>query len=287
MTVCQHCNAKLITEGLDPGQQISCAQCQGLSTHGEIQNVATDRLAWRSLWLGLSSILLLFITGIPAIYYGIKSLLRMRFVKPKPTDKAAAIAGTTLGGCFGVAVGAIFIVGMSIWLLNSLLSVTIIEPGLVVERCQKHFVFEAPNNFSPVYAISSLGNAERILFSNDSDPQRRTACIHFTIAIGGIQANRMIVVAELSELRVDENDLRNAKSKENLKWSSNGSPINVVKRVYSASPESNEEETNHYSGFINKDGAFYGVSIAYEPDNCSLTELQVQKIFADIELVEK
>ena len=104
MTECQHCKSKVVTVGLNTGQQIRCANCLTIWTFGKVETDATDRLAWRSFWLGLSSILFLFFTGIPAIYYGVRSLLRMRFVKPKKRDRAAAIAGTTMGGCFGIFV---------------------------------------------------------------------------------------------------------------------------------------------------------------------------------------
>ena len=286
MTPCQHCNAKLITEGLDPGQQISCPQCQTLSRYGEIQTVATHRLAWRSFWLGLSSILLLFITGIPAIYYGIKSLLRMRFVKPKPSDKAAAIAGTALGGCFGIVFGATIVTGFLLGLLIYLTNVTITEPDLVVTKCHAHFVFQPPSKFVPVYAKSSLGDSERYLFANEMDAEKRSACIYLTYVNGGFQADKRLVSQALRRLRIDDEDRRKPDSSEVLTWTMNGSPIEVRKRIYATATIDSIEtpETRQYYGYLKQGLVYYGMSVAIEPESCSIDEEDVRKIFAGLRL---
>ena len=103
MTKCQQCDATLIADGLPQGQQVRCVKCAHLFRLGEEKKTSADRLAWRSFWLGLSSLLCMFFTGIPAIYYGIRSLLRMRFIKPRPKDRFAAVSGTLMGGCFGMS----------------------------------------------------------------------------------------------------------------------------------------------------------------------------------------
>ena len=107
MTQCQRCQTTLVADGILTGQRIRCANCSHQFRFGEEEKTSTDRLAWRSFWLGLSSLILLFFTGIPAIYFGVRSLLRMRFTQPRPRDRFAALAGTAMGGCFGLAGGFI------------------------------------------------------------------------------------------------------------------------------------------------------------------------------------
>ena len=135
MTQCPKCEATLIADGLAEGQQVRCVQCATLFRLGEEQKTSADRLAWRSFWLGLSSLVFLFLTGIPAIYYGIRSMLRMRFTKPRPKDQFAAVSGTMLGGCFGV-IGGGMIVSFAAILGFTLLSVN--RPATQEEKLEMY-----------------------------------------------------------------------------------------------------------------------------------------------------
>ena len=82
-TMCLACGAQVFTDfgSSSKSAKISlrCGNCGDLIGTGVKANAPREKTASRSLWLGLSSIILLFFTGIPAIYYGIKSLLKKSF----------------------------------------------------------------------------------------------------------------------------------------------------------------------------------------------------------------
>ncbi|MFK7767867.1 MAG: DUF4190 domain-containing protein [Mariniblastus sp.] len=290
MTQCQQCNSNLITDGLTPGQQIFCAHCRNLSRFGEIEKVATDRLAWRSFWLGLSSIVLLFFTGIPAIYFGIKSLLRMRFVKPKSSDRTAAIAGTAMGGCFGVLMGSTIIAGLLIALFIHLGSERVNEPALVLEKCKTNFEFQQPRDTVPVLAASELGNMSEYLFADSQEPKDRFACIHLLYAGQGIRADRRAFILRLSNRRITSDDERDHETATVFKWEMDGSPTSVNYKIYAAhldenDPENNAPETHHYYGFLERQGEYYGISVAFDPEKRKMTESEVKQIFANTKLI--
>ena len=107
--VCQACGAELVTDFISEIQSarvlVRCGGCGVIIGSGIDENAPVDKRARWSLWLGISSVLLLFLTGIPAVYLEIRSLLRMRYTSFRLQDRYAAIAGTTLGSIFGVCGG--------------------------------------------------------------------------------------------------------------------------------------------------------------------------------------
>ena len=107
MFQCPHCQSELVIRSVSYAQHVRCAQCgwTGSPESGKRSENSQNRAAWWSLWLGLSSILLLSITGIPALILGFRSLLKMRYQKPSKREKEASILGILLGTVFGVLLG--------------------------------------------------------------------------------------------------------------------------------------------------------------------------------------
>jgi len=99
---CSQCESELLVEIFGTSNPIRCASCGGISIPANEASTQAGRFAWRSLWLGIASIFLLFLTGLPAIWYGVRSLLQMRFVRSQKGDRKAAAAGITLGLLFGI-----------------------------------------------------------------------------------------------------------------------------------------------------------------------------------------
>lgn len=308
MTECQYCNSTLVTNGLSPGQQIRCANCLSLLTFGKIEKVETHRLAWRSFWLGLSSILLLFFTGLPAIYYGIRSLLRMRFVKPKSSDRAAAIAGTALGGCFGIFVGFLAVCGLIIGLISYLTYQETDDVVEVVQKCSEYFEFEVPKSLMPVKATSILNNHATFEFADSKKATERNVRIQLRRDGASIQTNRDRVVQSLMRTRVNKQKMGKPEPSEILKWEMDGEVVDVRKTIYLRPREtdSNEPssappveaadkeptavemlETHQYFAYLLRDDGYYGLVVVFEPDGFELSESDVRAIFANTKIVDK
>lgn len=282
MTECQSCNSKLETEGLQPGQRYRCANCEAVHLFGTTEKVPADKLAWRSLWLGLASIILVFITGIPAIYYGIKSLLRMRFVKSKKSDRAAAIAGTALGGCFGLFFGFIVVSIISIGLLSYLTYKTTSVPSEVVENCEQIFDFEAPPEFKPIEAQEMLGMQKSFDFADDIDEEKRHARIYLKFLGSSMRTNEDGLIGSLSSKSVN-NGLGEERETELLKWNVFGEDTDVRKTIFEPSTEdSNIVETHQYFVLVRRRDGYYGMTIVYEPECFELNEGDVRAIFEGV-----
>ena len=286
MNNCQVCNSNLVTEGLIPGQQIRCANCQSVSRFGKVEKIATHRLAWRSFWLGVSSILFLTITGIPAIYYGIRSLLRMRFVKPARSDRVAAIIGTSLGGCFGVFVGFIvccaWIVGLiQVWTFDQT-----VDPVEVAERCSQTFEFSSPYVF-PVKASSEMNIQYLFEFSDKPDSDDSKLGIHLVFIRAGVQLNGVLISHQLQQKRLGKKKRGSHNSSELLDWQLGGQPLEVEKRVFSNPTDSGSEEETHcqYWGYLQNNRGIYGMLVVFEPAAYDLSDSDVKEIFASTRIV--
>lgn len=291
MTTCQTCESTLVTDGLSPGQQIRCANCNTLSRFGKIESVATDSLAWRSFWLGISSIVLLTITGIPAVYYGVRSLLRMRFIRPKRRDRAAAIIGTSLGGCFGIFVGFIVTCSLIVVLIRVMTAETLTEPARIVAKCEQFFDFSYPQ-LTPAKASSALNSQYIFDFSDrpETEIADRKMLIRLVFVRSGLKPNEMAISNNLKNKRLGKTPFGSHHRAEYLDWRIDGEPINVKKSVFSrvVKSESEEDETvethRQYWGFVKRDRGLYGIVVLYEPGTYDLSEDEIKEIFASTKL---
>jgi hypothetical protein len=305
MTQCQFCNSNLVSAGLNPGQQIRCANCLEIGIFGKIEKVATHQMAWRSFWLGLSSILLLFFTGLPAIYYGIRSLLRMRFVKPKPIDRAVAITGTALGGCFGILVGIMAICLMIIGLIGYLTYQETNEAAEVVQKCSEVFEFEIPPGTQPIKATSLFNNIRSFDFADSEKVSERNVRIQLRHAGVSIQTNKDLFIDSLKEKRLNEKSLGKPQSSEIFQWEMNDEIVDVRKIVYSrprnresSEPLDNEiaddqttasemMDTHLYFACLVRSTGYYGLVVVFEPEELKLSESEVRAIFANTKIVSQ
>ncbi len=305
MTECQFCNSKLVTDGLNPGQQVRCASCLTLFKFGKIEKVATHRLAWRSFWLGLASIVLLFITGFPAMYYGIRSLLRMRFVKPKPSDRAAAIAGTALGGCFGIFVGFFAVCGMLVALFAFLTYQYTDRELEVIQMCNEVFDVDIPTGVKPTEAKSVFNNLMAFEFADSNIEADRKIRIQLRREGLNLQNNRNQLIRSLKQKQVNDQILGEPESTEILKWEMDGEAVDVRKTIYWRPRESDANEpsssdgpedestgevemveTHQYFTYLFRPEGSYGLLVVFEPDGFALTESEVQAIFSSTKIID-
>lgn len=284
MSNCQICDSKLVTVGLNSGQQIRCANCKSLSWFGKVEKVATHNLAWRSFWLGISSILLLTITGIPAVYYGIRSLLRMRFVKPARSDRAAAIIGTLMGGLFGIFIGFVAACFLIVSLIRFWTDTETTDSIEVAQQCSQVFEFSSPH-VDPVRASSAMNSHYLFEFADQPEFESRKLAIHLAFVRAGLQPNDAAIKQQLQK-RLGKTKFGDIHESDFMDWQFNREPINVKKSIYSRAfntgpdKETREETHRHYWGFIRNDEGLYGMSVIFEPGYHDLSDEEVKEIFA-------
>ncbi len=317
MTQCPTCNSKLVTDGLSSGQQFRCANCNSFSRFGKTDRVAADRLAWRSFWLGIASILLLTLTGIPAVYYGVRSLLRMRFVRAKRGDQAAAILGVGLGGFFGMFIGFLVFCVVLVAILGRWTSSETKDPELVASNCSKFFEFDH-QDLKPLRANSILDTQFVFQFSdnpNSKDESVNVALIHLRKSI---QSSDASMLAMLRRKRLGGKRAGRSIGTKVFEWSMDGEPMDVKRTIYSeqtrmtvdgkedevdggvdadeigeaATSDSLETEsamdtdTYYYFGYQKIEGAFYGIGLTHCPTQSGLSEEDVKAMFESVRLIK-
>jgi len=303
MTECPSCKSKLVTAGLTPGQQFRCASCGNFLRSGESAKLPADKLAWRSFWLGIASIFLIFITGIPAIYYGIRSLLRMRYVKAKSSDRVAAIVGTGLGSFFGLFIGMLAVlIGGFVW-YTSWTYEMVDDPAQVEALCEEYFAFDKPAGTIPVQAESVLRMQHVFDFSNSRDVKDRTLRIQLRYFTSNLKANKQNIASGLKSKSVNHRILGQVDLSEELNWDFMEFPdIRIQKTIYGGQPTKENEqlslseeadsliqpvETHQYFGLIRTEQGIYGVAVVFEPENYPMTESEVREIFSNVRATQE
>ncbi len=317
MTQCQQCHAELFVEGIPQGQQVRCVSCSHLFRLGEAEKVSADRWAWRSFWLGLSSLILLFITGIPAIYYGVRSLLRMRFSRPGPGDRMAAIAGTIMGSVFGLF-GGMIVIGFGVILAATFLTMDVRKnPAQIVELFGTIFEQPPPAKLTPTRGAKILNAQYFFDFVDSTSPKQRTIRVHLVHYRPNLQQPTGQIIAHLrgrtlsSDIKLEETDSRI------LNWKMGGQDIEVRKTVFdivadaaveaspdgsttlpnnevsqsvsgttdAASPKPVIAETSQvaqYFGFYKNAAGVTGMCVSIRYPNSNIPETQVQEMFANV-----
>ena len=146
---CNHCESVLLVEIFGTSSPIRCASCGSVAVPPNEASTKANRFAWRSFWLGLSSMILLCITGLPAIWYGVRSLMQMRFARSQKSDRKAAVAGVALGVVFGVlGTGLVTVIGGFV-LFMALLSEHSNDPVRISQIQASIGTIDLPGDFQP------------------------------------------------------------------------------------------------------------------------------------------
>lgn len=170
---CPQCQSKLLVEVFGTSNPIRCASCGGISMPVNQQASEVHRDSRRSLWLGVASIVLLFLTGLPAVWYGVRSLLKMRFVRSERGDRRAATIGTALGLIFGIFGLAFVSVAAGIALTVVMVQKDIESVPSVLQRMDQIpgsiGTLEVPDGFRLHEATRLPSNHREIIWQDGSD----------------------------------------------------------------------------------------------------------------------
>ena len=290
-TMCLACGAQVFTDfgSSSKSAKISlrCGNCGDLIGTGVKANAPREKTASRSLWLGLSSIILLFFTGIPAIYYGIKSLLKARHKSIRPQDRRNAILGIVFGSCFGVFLSTC-VLGLggvtALFLTNSRITEDFESSKLIYRRLNKaalptQFVEGSANNFSGMCQCS---------FTDSDNPTKRTCRLLYAYLPPLMIGSTATIDKQLSQPKLHGGARENTIERKRLAWEIAGEPTAVFRHITEEVYDNKEgvaitRRVHKYYGFaVNKDGIYAASCVVQIPNEVYPTEEDVKAMFASI-----
>lgn len=253
--------------------------------------------------MGLSSILLLSITGIPALILGIRSLLQMRHEQPTRREKEAGVVGTLLGAIFGVLLGGCFLGGGGMILFAMLnLPLERSRDADVIRQWMDQVVqIDLPDGLEPSSARKQLGTQTFFDFDNFSQrppfpgqsPSKTTRLfiIHFAKSP---TFSLQIMQNELGRT-FDEEFIASRSSRgkvERLEWTICGTPTEVIHTSYAAqapagvSPDSpSQPKADRYIAIVTDDHAAVGIKLFTTETNENMSTDEVRRIFESLKMV--
>ena len=217
---CPQCESILLTEVFQTSNAVRCAACGNVAILQGQSSTQANQYAWRSFWLGLTSIVLLGLTGIPAILYGVRSLLQMRFVRSQKNDRRAAVAGIALGVLFGFVGTAVVALVGGFALVFTLVIEETKEPERVLEILATIGSIEVPEGFHPVEARRFEGNFRRIDWRDGAKPESANGRIRLVKAVSEAQFGDMQIAKAKAEfdLHRDIEIEGSSRESETLSW---------------------------------------------------------------------
>jgi hypothetical protein len=287
-------------------QQVRCARC-GKASRPQTENASQrkpNRAARWSLWLGLSSILLLSITGIPALILGIRSLLQMRHEQPTKREKEAGVLGTLLGLVFGVLLGGCFLGGGGMILFAMLnLPLERSHDADVIRQWMDQVVqIDLPDGLEPSSARKQLGTQTFFEFDNFSQwpllpgqsPSKFTSLSVIHFAKSEAPFRLQIIKNELGRT-FDEEFIASRSSRGKvgrLEWTICGTATTVIHTSYAAqapadaSPGSpSQPKADRYIAIVTDDHAAVGIKLFTTETNENMSTDEVRRIFESLKMV--
>lgn len=304
---CPQCESPLVDANrVAPAQLLRCARCAAKfevdGFDGPARIVQRNFRAWRSFWLGLTSIILLFITGIPAIWYGTRALLEMRHQRTLPRDRTAALVGTGLGFLFGVCLGGCVFLGGVVALLTALTYNESSDPQVVQQAVDKVVAIDVPDIVAPRRSVELLNLQTHATWDDaveeDAPREVRVRLIFFQKALN---MNYSQLGQLLRENRLSrEMDLEN-RQVETHSWKMCGEPVEIIHEIYDvagqtsdadASTDVNGRDDNgdstpvkmhrYYGYAVGKNGAV-GLSVVELDPPRKLGEPAIRKLFESVQ----
>jgi len=144
---CPQCQHRVVTgRSSQPDSYVRCSSCSFIFPEDPAEKLKTiwaTRFGWFSFLFGILSFGLGFIAGIPAIYFGIRSLKTRTSIYAEHPQRWMATSGIVMGGVIGAVVGLclVGILGMVIWFQIS--SEFTKDPDVVAQRGKEIGTFDS------------------------------------------------------------------------------------------------------------------------------------------------
>ncbi len=283
---CQSCQTALLPTKTAREQLVRCGGCGStflplMSEKSAIEK--TDRMAKWSFWLGISSLVLLMFTGIPALVLGFRSLRRMRFRAVDKREKFQAMTGVVLGLIFGVLGGtcAISIAVVAGFFISSFEITN--EPEKVQTLADSVATFDNSLELIPIDAVAFLGF--KILQYADK-PDKADANARLLFLEFHMQPNSQQITTILKDKFVGAKSDYKSPYSEKIDWKTS-TQAKVTLDVYEHISDPDNQVVRYWS-LQKSDMGWFGISITYDPSESGITEEDVRKLFQslDVKLLE-
>jgi hypothetical protein len=263
-----------------------------------------NRAARWSFWLGISSIVLLWITGIPALILGTRALWQMRHQKTTKQEKRWAITGTLLGTLFGLLLGGCLtgMVGIFIAVSTTFSSDRSEDPAVlrqwlkevvhldIPEELKANFGYKSMTSHSFHFDTFDYSYRNKNLLIDEADFSYTQLTINFWPETF-LNQNETL-------LRSWERDHRTRAKAEQpietrqLLWNLNGTPTKVRQEIYFASDEANgstsrreRDREDHYVTVIHHEDAGVGLDLSTQGPG-RMTPAEVRQLFESLQFVQ-
>ena len=287
---CTHCHSEMVLTRALPDVSIRCSGCGFITEPVETNDakVTSDPGARWSLWLGLSSVVLLFITGLPALFLGVRSLLRMKHYEPLKFDRNAAIAGTVLGTIFGVIIGAFAAFVLFVFAITLTTVERTEDPDEVLRNLATFAKLDVPSKLLPTGARNILQTRD-VTFRDHKNGRSATISLEigYIRSTFGPNTNQLKTTLQNHDFGVDLQRVPSTTS--NLTWKLAGKETTVKKTtMVEEKPDMNgvTRKVTRYFGMVTTNQGTYGMVVLLREPNNPLTEADVKKIFESTQAVE-
>lgn len=280
---CSNCESILLTDVFKTPNPIRCTACGHISIPQTKSSNQANRFAWRSFWLGLTSIVLLCLTGIPAIWYGVRSLLQMRFVRSQKNDRKAAIAGICLGLLFGfVGSGIVAMIGAFSLIFMFLVEETK-EPERIQEILANIGTIDIPEDFHAVEANRVANQVEQVDWRDSSKLESANGRVRLVKGVtetqfAEIQRGKLMSMDLHRDIEVDESSRRSDKRL----WSFAGQEREVTRTTLHAKQGDFEVIRYAVTTIADNEKEFSALAVSIRKPG-DFTEADVRKIFESYE----
>ena len=305
---CPECDAPLLLRSSWLGDgPLRCAACatqfefDGQSDTARVRK--PNRFAWRSLWLGLSSILLLFLTGVPAVYYGVRALLQMRYQRPTSRERAAAIGGTVLGTLFGMLMGGCVLSAGVVLALFFLTFEQTDDPAAIQRQLDRMAHVDIPEGITPRRMIQVMNLQTHVGWDDrQNEDDRPNVAIRLIFYQKTLSMNYSQIQQNLKATRIRIRPTIQLDSTEILDWEMDGKPAKITHNRFAILPEedappsaSTDAESNpaeplprradRYYGFVVSETGAVGMAVfVFDPPG-KLDQKQIEEMFASLKMI--
>ena len=279
---CEACQTELIATSVEAEQVVRCASCghRFLPKLSDTEATRkTDRMAKRSFWLGISSVLLFALTGIPALIYGVRSLRRMRFRVANKREKFQAITGTVLGILFG-CLGSLFLMLVGVVILMVVFTFEqSLDPVRIDEVAQTVMIYDPIDGVELVpqrlFALIGQKSFSYVDTQERADQSIILRFIELHMQPGATQAKSLS-----QKISGNPAEYSRASSEEFSNWKVAGNGL-AIRRTYEHKDDSGTKLVA-YSFYAQNEMSWLVVSLTLKKPQSSVTEAQVREFFESI-----
>jgi len=296
---CQECHKSLVTVEVEPGQRLRCGNCFHTFQYGKIEKSSTDRLAWRSFWLGIFSLFFCSFTGIPAFIFGVKSLGRMRFNNPPVGDKIAAMLGTVLGGVFGIFGGLVALIAAIAPFIYWQHFANPETPEEIEVLYAQYFDSPFPDHLIPLRGAQVLDGQSFFTFADSTESDQQTAFLY--LQYNSSAAQQFSVQFNNNLQRRILPGIKSARPSEETKlnWRISDVEVPITKAIFrsdellnpgeadNGAPPDSEVLAVQYYGVVKDRRRVFGVSMTVRYPHPYFDEDRIQQLFNSFREKEK